>query len=329
MSEDAAQTSVKLIIKGWEIEASVNMETVPIKVYQETKEERQTVCWLPSDVGKAYSVTMTAKRNGYDRIVATVMIDGQQCSSVWLLDKPYTASDTRVDATTVREWLFSQPRLDEEDGPLGTKTNDDLGAIVVEFRRARMGAQVMSGGFQKLQDGGSISEKTKKGILGAVTTFREKQATTAPPRFLNQSIRKPEDTAVPMWKFRFNYAPEAVLQAQGRIPIKHNISRGQAGWDAAAPIDLDDDSAPVERPSRDQKPRIGEANVDEADAREAALVAELARLREKKRKQSSASVNLSDDESDNKEAVKRRMSKKLDSKKATDGGKVDLTLDSD
>jgi hypothetical protein len=128
----------------------------------------------------------------YDRIVATVLIDGQQCSSVWLSEKPYTASETRVDATTVREWLFAQPvsvqshplsvpsvsdpvnvsfqRLDEEDGPSGTKTNDDLGAIVVEFRRARMGAQVMSSGFQKLQDGGTISEKTKKGILGAVTT---------------------------------------------------------------------------------------------------------------------------------------------------------------
>jgi hypothetical protein len=128
----------------------------------------------------------------YDRIVATVLIDGQQCSSVWLSEKPYTASETRVDATTVREWLFAQPvsvqshplsvpsvsdpvnvsfqRLDEEDGPSGTKTNDDLGAIVVEFRRARMGAPVMSSGFQKLQDGGTISEKTKKGILGAVTT---------------------------------------------------------------------------------------------------------------------------------------------------------------
>ncbi|KAJ9115515.1 hypothetical protein QFC22_005274 [Naganishia vaughanmartiniae] len=293
MSEEAAQTSVKIVTKGWEIETSVNMETVPIRVYQETKEERQTVCWIPSDVGKLL------EDHQYDRIVATVLIDGQQCSSVWLSDKPYTASETRVNANTVREWLFSQPRLDEEDGPSGAAANDDLGAIVVEFRRARMGAQVMSGGFQKLQDGGTISEKTKKGILGAVTTFREKQATSAPPRFLNQSI------------------------------LKHNIVRGEPGWDKAVPIDLDDDSAPVSRPSRDRKPQIGEANVDDADAREAALIAELARLREKKRKQSSASVNLSDDESDNKEAIKRRMSKKLDNQKAMDGGKVDLTLDSD
>lgn len=52
MPENAAQTSLKMITKGWEIEASVNMETVPIKVYQETKEERQTVCWIPSEAGK-------------------------------------------------------------------------------------------------------------------------------------------------------------------------------------------------------------------------------------------------------------------------------------
>lgn len=134
--------------------------------------------------------------------------------------------------------------------------------------------------------------------------------------------------------------------------VKHSISQGQAGYDAAAPIDLDDDSAPIVRRPKDQKPKIGEANADDADAREAALLvssdpmllayltptdvrdppcfqAELARLRERKRKQSSASVDVSDGESDSKASIKRRMSKTLDSKKAVDGSRVDLTLDSD
>lgn len=50
--------------------------------------------------------------------------------------------------------------------------------------------------------------------------FREKQVTTPAPTYSTYSIRKPEDEAVPMYAFRFNYAPEAVLQAQGRIPSK-------------------------------------------------------------------------------------------------------------
>lgn len=64
-------------------------------------------------------------------------------------------------------------RLDEEDGPSGSSVRKngpaDLGAIVIQARRAREGASVMSGAYFQVQDSGAISEKTKKGILGAVT----------------------------------------------------------------------------------------------------------------------------------------------------------------
>jgi hypothetical protein len=52
MSGEAAQTSLKTIGKGWEVEVSVNMETVPLNIYQETKDDRRTVCWIPSVAGK-------------------------------------------------------------------------------------------------------------------------------------------------------------------------------------------------------------------------------------------------------------------------------------
>lgn len=52
MAEEITQTSLKITTGGWELEVSVNMEKVPLKVYQETREERQTVCWIASEAGK-------------------------------------------------------------------------------------------------------------------------------------------------------------------------------------------------------------------------------------------------------------------------------------
>ena len=60
-------------------------------------------------------------------------------------------------------------RLDEDDSGERGPGKPDLGAIVIQARRARAGATIMSGNYYKVQDSGSISEKTKQGILGAVT----------------------------------------------------------------------------------------------------------------------------------------------------------------
>ncbi|KAJ9094763.1 hypothetical protein QFC21_005923 [Naganishia friedmannii] len=367
MSGEPIPTSLSTVTKGWEIEASVNMENVQLKVYQETKEDKQTLCWVPSEAGKAssdsmaYSITLSAKRNGdledvsFDSTVATVLIDDQECASFWLKEKPYTMDHSRVDATHVREWIFSQPvsdrdthapwdlqlilksvirsqRLNEEDGPARSKAEQDLGTIVIEIRRAQHGPRVeYKPVYEGLQDSGTISEKTKKGILGAVTTFRDKQSTRN-SKMVTRSLRKPEDTKCPMWTFRINYAPEAVLQAQGRIPIKHNIARGQAGLNATAPIELDDEPGLSARSVKEKKPKIADSgDENEPDATEAALLAELERHRAKKRKQTSRSVDLSAYGSDNKAAVAQRMNKKLRARreKEKDGGQVDLTLLSD
>lgn len=56
--------------------------------------------------------------------------------------------------------------------------------------------------------------------------------------------------------------------------------------------------------------------------------AELERLRNKKRK-ALESIELSDEENDSKAAVMRKIGKKLEEKTKADGGKVDLTGDSD
>jgi hypothetical protein len=60
MAEEPAQTTVDMTIKGWKMEVSVNMENVPLKVYQETKEANQTVCWIASEVGKASLIFIVA-----------------------------------------------------------------------------------------------------------------------------------------------------------------------------------------------------------------------------------------------------------------------------
>lgn len=126
----------------------------------------------------------------YDRMTCQVHIDGQRCGSIWATQNPYTLDSTRVDASRVREWVFAQPvrqtlspskeislirwwlqRLDEDDAAPRGPAQPDLGAITVTARRARAGASVMAGNYYKVQDAGSISEKTKKGILGAVTAY--------------------------------------------------------------------------------------------------------------------------------------------------------------
>lgn len=63
---------------------------------------------------------------------------------------------------------FSQ-QLKEDDERF-KKANDDLGTIVIEFRRAREGLPARPG-FSHLKEAEPISEKTKKGVLGAVTTY--------------------------------------------------------------------------------------------------------------------------------------------------------------
>ncbi|KAI5455263.1 hypothetical protein NCC49_000079 [Naganishia albida] len=309
MAEGPTQTSLKMTTGGWELEISVNMEKVPLKVYGETREERQTPLKDPY----------------YDRMTCQVLIDGQRCGSIWAKKKPWTLEHTRIDAARLQEWVFAQPRLDEDDSTPRGPANPDLGSITVQARRSRTGRSILSGNYYTVRGAGSISEKTKKGILGAVT-FREKSVAYTPQSYLTQSERMPADVDTPMWSFKFNYAPEAVLQAQGRIPLKHKIMQGGPGRSADAPIDLEDDAP---RASNDQKPRVGAVPpADDLDAREAALLAELERLRNKKRK-ALESIEVSDEENESKEAVMRRMGKKLEMKKSVDGGKVDLTGDSD
>jgi hypothetical protein len=135
----------------------------------------------------------------YDRMTCQVHIDGQRCGSIWATQNPYTLESTRVDASRVREWVFAQPvrsslspskeislirwrlqRLDEDDAAPRGPAQPDLGAITVTARRARAGASVMAGNYYKVQDAGSISEKTKKGILGAVTAYVLPHRTTKP-----------------------------------------------------------------------------------------------------------------------------------------------------
>ncbi|KAJ9120540.1 hypothetical protein QFC24_005214 [Naganishia onofrii] len=195
----------------------------------------------------------------YDRLEATILIDGQTCHTCWVGEKPYTVGETRVDPS-----------------------------------------------------------------------FVEKQSTLSKLKKLRVSYSQPEDLKTSIWTFRFNYAPEAVLQAQGRIPIKHNISQGEAGLNATEPIDLDNEPGPSSRSTKEKKPKTAATtDENEPDAEEAALLAALERHRAKKRKQSSTFVELSDDDSDSKAAITRHMGKQLKIKKEKDGGKVDLTLDSD
>lgn len=66
MAEGPTQTSLKMTTGGWELEISVNMEKVPLKVYGETREERQTVCWIASEAGKARPVLGAAPPNSAD-----------------------------------------------------------------------------------------------------------------------------------------------------------------------------------------------------------------------------------------------------------------------
>jgi hypothetical protein len=64
MAEETTQTSLKITTGGWELEISVNMEKVPLKVYQETREERQTVCWIASEAGRVYHPSMCGFQQG-------------------------------------------------------------------------------------------------------------------------------------------------------------------------------------------------------------------------------------------------------------------------
>ncbi|KAJ9094765.1 hypothetical protein QFC21_005925 [Naganishia friedmannii] len=273
---------------------------------------------------------MSAKRverledNSFDKIDAEVLIDGQQCRWVFLNDKPLTYSTTRIDATHVQEWLFTQPRLHEEVGPSQIKPNKDLGTTVIQLRRARSGGEEgVSYRYTALRGPDTISERTKKGVLGAVT-----------------NLRKPEDIINPLWTFRCNYATEAILQAQGRIALKHNIKRGEPGLIATAPIDLDDDEpGPSMRTLKGRKRLEGNKARTGLMAQEAELDAmeddlsqfssprpgRTSKDQGKEAKLFLASAEQSDEEDDTKAAVKRHMNLRLHNKKQRDGGKVDLT----
>ncbi|KAJ9120538.1 hypothetical protein QFC24_005212 [Naganishia onofrii] len=305
MAEEPAQTTVDMTIKGWKMEVSVNMENVPLKAYSVTisakqSEVRATFNILAWTKLTRYFDAQKLAETFYNKIEARVLIDGQKCYRVWVPERPNTIGETRVDAMHVRQWVFSQPQLKEDDERF-KKANDDLGTIVIEFRRAREGLPARPG-FSYLKEAEPISEKTKKGVLGAVTTY---------------VMGKSE------------YGRRNAVELNN---FKHNIKRGEPGLNAAIPINLDDEEpGPSKRGSKEKKPlkenraRPGRrTEQEELDAREAVLSAELAKIRAKKRKLSAASVEQSDDEGDSKAAVKRHMSLRLHTKKSRDGGKVDL-----
>ncbi|KAF8591218.1 hypothetical protein K439DRAFT_1627287 [Ramaria rubella] len=208
--------------------AWITIEGEPIPVYKEETTEATCRAWIPSTVGKTFSVWW--KDDSKTRIATSghVFIDGHDVASAIMRpgrSKPVERMGAKTSARRLKPFRFSVLRLTDDDTI--ANQNDpglkDMGTIKIEISRVKLGGEVPFKGYEA-QEHGLVHEKAKK--LGAhciaydpskrTVASRTVAVTTAP-----YDINNPG----PYVTFVFNYRSEDLLLADGIIDGNNNNKR--------------------------------------------------------------------------------------------------------
>ncbi|KAM6490618.1 hypothetical protein JOM56_013961 [Amanita muscaria] len=228
------------------INAYIKVDGTSLPEYgvQTNEAEREVTCWIPSEVGKCFSVSWDTTNLSTDT-AGYLVLDGRSVGGdITRKDsakRPELASEY-ISPTTCRDFSFAPIKYTDDDGYLNIPT-PDVGNMQLTIWRAELGEISKQSKFSKLNDAPDVTlhERSKK--LGAHCVHFGDVRNVAPISSCN--TKQIEVLA----RFVFRYRPIDILRANGiapplprQEPVKPaNQGRKRKDLDTSEEIEIKDD----------------------------------------------------------------------------------------
>ncbi|EIW84408.1 hypothetical protein CONPUDRAFT_142713 [Coniophora puteana RWD-64-598 SS2] len=208
------------------------------------QEEETATCYVPSQVGKNFSVKWTCVAEYRDQASkGTVTIDGIFCGASTIHTGERGLRDTAqryhvaVDDRTVRQFEFAELATTDDDDHVESGNLEDVGEIKLEIRRGRLVPKTRRRSSQvaisaqrdrRRRESGQgpcdferprvVHERSKKALSHCVR-FDSTPSRHGPPPSHRLGPDYALKESLPRISFVFRYRPLEVLQAQGFAPL--------------------------------------------------------------------------------------------------------------
>lgn len=195
------------------VNACINVDGTSLPEYgvQTNEAQREVTCWIPSEVGKNFSVSWYTTDLSIET-EGSVVLDGRNVGSIiiraYTIRRPEFESEY-VSPTTCRDFSFAPIKYTDDDGYLSVPTQD-VGNIKLTIWRIELGE--INTQFSKLKDVPDVTlhERSKK--LGAhCVHFGDIQNATPITFYKTNKIEV-------LARFVFRYRPIDLLRANGVAP---------------------------------------------------------------------------------------------------------------
>ncbi|KAF7357814.1 hypothetical protein MVEN_00827400 [Mycena venus] len=195
-----------------EFRAWVNIDGIAAPEYgvEVLEKENTVVCWIPSELGKKFSICWRNSSFPHD-VGGYVQVDGTACGGHICyhqrdLNDTFEKSGVTSGAT-LKPFVFSSIELTEDDTFLGYSSLQDLGRIELTLKRVKVFRTNVAPVVYSLSNR-TINERSKKAVV-------TQQITLAKPERLDQPVRcvSVQPVGPDIVKFCFKYRPIDVLRA--------------------------------------------------------------------------------------------------------------------
>ncbi|KAJ7267542.1 hypothetical protein B0H12DRAFT_114284 [Mycena haematopus] len=156
--------------KGFAAWVSIDGTEAPEYGVEISEDQKSVTCWIPSELGKKFSVNWkNTSHNGDTR--GRVFMDGTMCGGIMLGARDRTTATKRGiqdSQLTVRPFVFSSLELTDDDAFLGSSLHQELGLIEIQIEPV----QVMSGGpppKTPILSEIKVHERSKKAVTQQIT----------------------------------------------------------------------------------------------------------------------------------------------------------------
>ncbi|KAJ7162080.1 hypothetical protein C8R46DRAFT_343171 [Mycena filopes] len=195
---------------------TIEGQEVPEYDVQISEDEKTVTCWIPSEVGKKFSVWFKTTSFSQE-IGAALTMDGSSCGGRFMNQqnwrKTIEHNGITDDGTTLRPFIFSPLALTDDDSFLGSSSHPELGVIQLS---------VVPIAFEQLHDQApgkifslaelKLHERSKKAVTQQISLARPEPLAT------RVALTKARRTGPDIVKFFFKYRPLDVLRANGIAP---------------------------------------------------------------------------------------------------------------
>ncbi|KAF9463929.1 hypothetical protein BDZ94DRAFT_1257779 [Collybia nuda] len=198
--------------------ACISVEGTTLHEYSVTTNEQSNTitCWIPSEVGKKFSVKIGTTAPHSTLLLCDLSIDGnflRRASLINRVDGMSTITSVATSATTYRHLVFSSVELTDDDAFLDTANVKDLGDIslkIFEVLQFHQTETFLPEGL-RVPDG-KVHERSKKITGHRVGLGPEKSRNPCRRMFVAEKVGSVLVT------FLFKYRPIDILRADGIAP---------------------------------------------------------------------------------------------------------------